>query len=135
MSAEDLKYRLGTGPGGPNIEDGMAWAAANDFHFLDFNADHGPNALGTWDDERVRRVRSGTICTGHPTLSAGAEFSPYMSEADGVLRANIARCGWGSPCDHPCGLHRSLCTWKQASFEHLNCDRVPSNGASWCAST
>src|ERR1700682_4734563 len=57
MSPDDLRYRLGTGPGGPNIEEGMAWAAANDFHFLDFNADHGPNALGTWDDDRVRKVR------------------------------------------------------------------------------
>ena len=81
MSTDDLKYRLGTGPGGPNIEDGVAWAAANDFHFLDFNADHGPNALGTWDDDRVRKVRQ--LCEEHDlhlgihTLSAVnvAEFS------------------------------------------------------------
>ena len=94
--SDDLKYRLGTGPGGPNLEDGLEWAAANDFHFLDFNADHGPNALSTWTAERIRAVRQ--YCEQHDlhlgihTLSGVnvAEFSPYMSEAvDAYIRANV----------------------------------------------
>ena len=55
--SDDLRYRLGTGPGGANLEEGLAWAADYDFHFVDFGADHGANALSTWDDERVRAVR------------------------------------------------------------------------------
>ena len=51
---------MGTGPGGPNLEDGLAWAAQHDFHFLDFNADHGANALATWGEPRIRAVRA--IC-------------------------------------------------------------------------
>jgi sugar phosphate isomerase/epimerase len=130
VSPENLKYRLGTGPGGPNIEDGMAWAAANDFHFLDFNADHGPNAMGTWDDERVRRVRQ--ACEQHDlhlgihTLSGVnvAEFSPYLSEAvDAYIRANIdlgVRLGANHVITHA-GLHQSseLDLRTQASLEHL----------------
>jgi sugar phosphate isomerase/epimerase len=130
VSNDGLKYRLGTGPGGPTIEDGMAWAAANDFHFLDFNADHGANALGTWDDERVRSVRQ--ACEQHDlhlgihTLSAVnvAEFSPYMSDAvDAYIRANID-LGVQLGADHVithAGLHQSseIDLRKQASLEHL----------------
>jgi len=130
VSRDDLKYRLGTGPGGPDLEDGLAWAAANDFHFLDFNADHGPNVLGSWDDERVRSVRR--TCEQHDlhlgihTLSGVnvAEFSPYMSEAvDAYLRATIdlgARLGVHHVITHA-GLHQSseLEQRKQASLEHL----------------
>jgi sugar phosphate isomerase/epimerase len=126
----DLKYRMGTGPGGPNIEDGIAWAAEHDFHFLDFNADHGPNALPNWDDGRVRKVRQ--LCAEHDlhlgihTLSAVniAEFSPYMSEAvDAYLQANIylgERLGVDHVITHA-GLHQSseLELRKQASIEHL----------------
>jgi sugar phosphate isomerase/epimerase len=130
LSIHDLKYRMGTGPGGPNIKDGMAWAAENDFHFLDFNADHGPNALANWDDDRVRKVRR--LCAEHDlhlgihTLSAVniAEFSPYMSEAvDAYLQANMylgERLGVDHVITHA-GLHQSseLELRKRASIEHL----------------
>jgi sugar phosphate isomerase/epimerase len=128
--SDDLKYRLGTGPGGANLEDGLAWAAANDFHFLDFNADHGANALATWDDDRVRRVRQ--ACEEHDlhlgihTLSAVnvAEFSPYMSEAvDAYIRAHVdlgRHLGVHHVITHA-GLHQSseLDLRKVASLEHL----------------
>jgi sugar phosphate isomerase/epimerase len=126
----DLKYRMGTGPGGPDIEDGMAWAAANDFHFLDFNADHGANALSTWDDERVRKVRAQAeqhdLKLGIHTLSAVnvAEFSPFLSEAvDAYIQANIdlgQRLGVDHVITHA-GLHQSseLDLRDKASLEHL----------------
>ncbi|HEY0582729.1 MAG TPA: sugar phosphate isomerase/epimerase family protein [Chloroflexota bacterium] len=126
----DLKYRMGTGPGGPNIEDGMVWAAANDFHFLDFNADHGANALSTWDDERVRKVRAlaeqHDLKLGIHTLSAVnvAEFSPFLSEAvDAYIQANIdlgQRLGVDHVITHA-GLHQSseLDLRDKASLEHL----------------
>ena len=129
--SDDLRYRLGTGPGGANLEDGLAWAAENDFHFVDFNADHGSNALATWDDERVRAVR--TYCEAHDlhlgihTLSAVnvAEFSPYMSEAvDAYIRANVdlgKRLGVHHVITHA-GLHQSseLEQRNAASLEHLS---------------
>lgn len=128
--SSDLKYRMGTGPGGPNLEDGLAWAADNDFHFLDFAADYGPNALSTWDDERVRRVRQ--TCEQHDlhlgihTLSAVnvAEFSPYMSDAvDAYIRAHVdlgKRLGVHHVITHA-GLHQSseLDLRLKASLEHL----------------
>ena len=121
---------MGTGPGGPNIEDGMLWAAANAFHFLDFNADHGANALPTWTDERVRAVRAlaeaHDLNLGIHTLSGVnvAEFSPYMSEAvDAYLQANIdlgRRLGAHHVITHA-GLHQSseLDLRHKASLEHL----------------
>jgi sugar phosphate isomerase/epimerase len=129
MSAE-LRYRLGTGPGGPNLEEGLVWAAENDFHFVDFGADHGSNALSTWSDERVGSVRR--FCEEHDlhlgihTLSAVnvAEFSPYMSEGvDAYIRANVelgARLGVHHVITHA-GLHQSseLDLRTQASLEHL----------------
>jgi sugar phosphate isomerase/epimerase len=126
----DLKYRLGTGPGGPNIEDGMAWAADNGFHYLDFNADHGANALARWDDERVASVRAladkHDLHLGIHTLSAVnvAEFSPYMSEAvDAYIQANVdlgRRLGVDHVITHA-GLHQSseLDLRYPASLEHL----------------
>jgi sugar phosphate isomerase/epimerase len=130
VSRDDLKYRMGTGPGGPTIEDGLAWAGENDFHFLDFNADHGANALSLWDAERVRNVRQ--LCEKHDlhlgihTLSAVnvAEFSPYISEAvDAYIRANVdlgIRLGAHHVITHA-GLHQSseLDLRKKASLEHL----------------
>jgi sugar phosphate isomerase/epimerase len=130
LATRDLRYRLGTGPGGPTLEDGLAWAAEHDFHFIDFGADHGANALSTWDDQRIRTVHQ--LCEQHDlhlgihTLSAVnvAEFSPYMSEAvDAYLRANIdlgARLGVDHVITHA-GLHQSseLELRKHASLEHL----------------
>ena len=91
----DLKYRMGTGPGGPNLEDGLAWAAANDFHFLDFNADHSANALATWTpiaSAMCAGTAKSTTSTWEftPCRVNVAEFSPYMSEAvDAYIKANI----------------------------------------------
>jgi sugar phosphate isomerase/epimerase len=127
----DLKYRLGTGPGGANLEDGLTWAAEHDFHFIDFNADHGANALSLWDDARIRAAR--TYCEandlhlGIHTLSAVnvAEFSPYMSEAvDAYIRANVdlgRKLGVHHVITHA-GLHQSseLDLRKTASLEHLS---------------
>jgi len=126
----DLKYRMGTGPGGPNLEDGLAWAAANDFHFLDFNADHSANALATWTPDRIRNVRR--YCEEHDlhqgihTLSGVnvAEFSPYMSEAvDAYIKANVDLAK-ELDVDHVithAGLHQSseLDLRHAASLEHL----------------
>ena len=130
MALKNLKYRFGTGAGGPNLEDGLAWLAEHDFHFTDFNADHGANALSQWSDERVRKVRD--MCVQHDihlgihTLSAVnvSDFSPFMSEAvDAYLRANIdlgKRLGVERVLVHA-GLHQSseLELRNKASLEHL----------------
>lgn len=126
----DLKYRMGTGPGGPTIEDGIAWAAQNDFHYLDFGADWGGNVLSSWTDERVRNVRA--LCEQHDihlgihTLSAVnvAEFSPFMSEAvDAYISANVdlgKKLGVHHVITHA-GLNQSseLEQRYAASLEHL----------------
>jgi len=126
----DLRPRLGTGPGGPNIEDGLRWAASNGFYHVDFNADHGANHMHTFDDARVRSVRGfceqNDIHLGIHSLSGVnvAEFSPYMSEAvDEYLRANIdlgKKLGVERVIVHA-GLHQSseLEQRKKASIEHL----------------
>src|SRR5579859_6732855 len=129
MVLQNLKYRLGTGAGGPNLEDGLAWLAEHDFHQTDFNADHGENSLVEWSHERVRSVRAlcerEDIHLGIHTLSAVniADFSPYMSEAvDAFLRANIdlgKRLGVERILVHA-GLHQSseLEGRRKASMEH-----------------
>jgi sugar phosphate isomerase/epimerase len=127
---KNLKYRFGTGAGGPNLEDGLAWLAEHDFHQTDFNADHGANLLSLWPDERVRNVRA--LCERHDihlgihTLSAVnvSDFSPYLSEAvDAYLAANIdlgQRLGVERVIIHA-GLHQSseLDLRARASLEHL----------------
>ena len=126
----DLRSRLGTGPGGPNIEDGLRWAADNQFFHADFNADHGANHIHSWDDERVRNVRSfceqNGLHLGIHTLSFVniAEFSPFLSEAvDAYLQAMIdfgKKLGVERIITHA-GLHQSseLELRKKASIEHL----------------
>jgi sugar phosphate isomerase/epimerase len=92
----NLRDRIGYDAGGTRLEDALAWAVANAFHYVDFNADRVPNHLGSWSDERVRAVRE--TCAHHDihlglhTASAVnvAELSPYVSDAvDAYLRANI----------------------------------------------
>src|SRR5205823_4323148 len=130
MTLTNLKYRFGTGAGGPTLEEGLAWLATSDFHQTDFNADHGANSLGEWTDERVRNVRD--LCTQHDihlgihTLSAVnvSDFSPYMSAAvDDYLRANIdlgKRLNVDRVIVHG-GLHQSseLDLRKKSSLQHL----------------
>ena len=91
-----LRERIGYDAGGTRLEDALAWATANAFHYVDFNADRGPNHLGSWSEERLRAVRA--TCAHHDihlglhTASAVnvAELSPYVSDAvDAYLRANI----------------------------------------------
>ncbi|MEX0761989.1 MAG: sugar phosphate isomerase/epimerase family protein [Dehalococcoidia bacterium] len=91
-----LKDRIGFDAGTTRLEDALEWAAANEFHYLDFNADIGPNHLDTWSKDRIRAVREtcerNGIQIGVHTLSAVnvAEFSPYVSRGvDEYLRANL----------------------------------------------
>lgn len=101
-----FRDRLGFDAGSLRVEDAIEWAAANGFHFLDFNADVGENHLYSWSDDRVRAVRESCerneVRIGiHPSSAVNfAEFSPFVSEAaDRHVEANIdlgARlgCGW-----------------------------------------
>jgi sugar phosphate isomerase/epimerase len=92
----NLRDRIGYDAGGTRLEDALVWAAANAFHYVDFNADRAPNHLDAWSDARVRAVRE--TCARHDlhlglhTSSAVnvAEFSPFVSDAvDAYLRGNI----------------------------------------------
>jgi sugar phosphate isomerase/epimerase len=78
------------------LEDTLQWAAEQRFHSVDFNADHAPNGLDSFDDARVSAVRG--LCERHGiragihTSSAvnNAEIAPFVSEAlDEYLRANV----------------------------------------------
>jgi sugar phosphate isomerase/epimerase len=92
----NLRDRIGYDAGSTRLEDALAWAAANALHYVDFNADRGPNHLNSWNDERIQAVRETYmrhgIHLGLHTASAVnvAELSPYVSDAvDAYLRANI----------------------------------------------
>ena len=92
----DLNYRIGYDAGTTGLEEELATAAACDFHYLDFNADQGPNRLTKWDDERVAAVTRMALeaeitLTLHTASSINiAEFSPWVDEAvDRYLEANI----------------------------------------------
>lgn len=101
-----LKDRIGFDAGTTKLEDALEWAVANDFYYLDFNADSGPNHMESWGRDRVRVVREtcerNGISIGLHTLSAVniAETSPYVSRAvDEYLRgsidlANNLGCQW-----------------------------------------
>lgn len=92
----NLRDRIGFDAGATQLEDAVAWAAANGFHFLDFNCDSGPNRLDEWPDARARALRKACdkagMHIGLHTLSAVnvAETSPHVSPAvDEYLKANI----------------------------------------------
>ena len=76
---DDLRYRLGTGPGGPNLEDGLAWAAANDFHFLDFGADHAGKTS-------VEGVQHAVVAAHHQKLA-----TILMQSREALIPAVCAR--------------------------------------------
>jgi hypothetical protein len=38
MALKNLKYRFGTGAGGPNLEEGLVWLAEHDFDFTELLA-------------------------------------------------------------------------------------------------
>lgn len=92
----NFRDRLGFDSGNRRLEEAIEWAVVNGFHYLDFNADAGPNRLSNWSDERVRAVRDScerhAIHMGiHPSSAVNmAEFSPFVSEAvDEYIRAHI----------------------------------------------
>lgn len=91
-----LRERIGFDAGATRLEDALQWAAAHGLHYVDFNADIGPNRLTDWGRERVRALRE--VCQRHGIhlglhTSSGvnvAELAPFVSEAaDEYLRANI----------------------------------------------
>ena len=91
-----LKDRIGYDAGTTRLEDALATAKEHGFHYLDFNADQGPNRLTDWDDSRVASVvrvarNNGITLTLHTASSINiAEFSPYVDEAvDRYLEGNI----------------------------------------------
>lgn len=91
----NLRDRLGVDLGGRmKLEDGLEWAAANQFYFVDVCVDNAPNALDSFTAERLRHVRArceaSGIHLGLHTLSGVniAETSPYLgAAADAYLRA------------------------------------------------
>lgn len=101
-----LKDRIGFDAGKTRLEDAVQWAIDNEFFFLDFNADAGPNHMDTWSEDRTREIRkmceSNGISVGLHTLSAVnvAEFSPHVSRGvDGYMRASVdlanqLGCSW-----------------------------------------
>ncbi len=91
-----LRDRIGYDAGSTRLEDALESAVAHDFHYLDFNADTGPNRLDNWSSERVVVVRG--LCDSHDirlslhTASSVnvAEMSPFVDEAvSRYLRENI----------------------------------------------
>jgi sugar phosphate isomerase/epimerase len=66
---------------------GIAWAGANDVHYVDAQIDIAPNALESFNDVRCRAVREACddhgVHLGLHTLSAvnTAEVSPYLRDA------------------------------------------------------
>lgn len=106
IDRDELRERIGFDAGSACLEDALDWSAAHEFHYVDFNADIGPNRLDQWPDGRLRQIR--TFCNSHGihlglhTLSAVniAELSPVMAPAaDQYLEANITlakrlECEW-----------------------------------------
>ena len=82
-----LRDRIGYDAGATNLEDSLETARLHDFHYLNFNADTGPNTLGNWSDERVKAVRdichqNGIRLSLHTSSAVNiAEFSPFVSGA------------------------------------------------------
>ncbi len=97
MSGKSLKQRIGIDIGRRiSVEDGLEWAAKNDVQFIDVQTDIHPNALESFDAERIARVRAlkekHNINLGLHTLSGVnvAEFSPFCRDAvDAYLKAYI----------------------------------------------
>ena len=97
MSGKTLKQRIGIDIGRRvSVEDGLEWAAKNDVHFIDVQTDIHPNALESFDAERIAGVRAlkerHNINLGLHTLSGVnvAEVSPFCRDAvDAYLKAYI----------------------------------------------
>ena len=97
MSVKTFKQRIGIDIGRRvSVEEGLEWAAKNDVHFIDVQTDIHPNALESFDAERIAGVRAlkekHNINLGLHTLSGVnvAEFSPFCRDAvDAYLKAYI----------------------------------------------
>lgn len=97
MSNYNLKQRIGVDIGRRvSVEEGIEWAYTNDVHFIDVQTDIHPNALESFDAERIKNVRSAkekyNLNLGLHTLSGVnvAEISPYCRDAvDEYLKAYI----------------------------------------------
>ena len=97
MSGKTLKQRIGIDIGRRiSVEEGLEWAARNDVHFIDVQTDVHPNALESFDTQRVKNVRElkekNNINLGLHTLSGVnvAEISPFCRDAvDQYLKAYI----------------------------------------------
>ena len=126
-----LRQRIGIDFGGKmRLEEALAWAAANEFSYVDVCVDNPPNALETFDQTRVGEVRAALerhdIRLGLHTLSAVnvAETSPFLRDAvDEYLRAYIdlaSRLGAGWVVVHA-GYHftSDYERRKQAALERL----------------
>ncbi|MEM7423523.1 MAG: sugar phosphate isomerase/epimerase [Pseudomonadota bacterium] len=96
-----LRDRIGIDAGRrASAEDAIAWAGANGVRHLDIQTDIAPNALESFDRDRIRRVRDladrhGVHLALH-TLSGVnvAEFSPYCRDAvDAYMKAYIDLAG------------------------------------------
>lgn len=102
----NLHERIGFDAGTTRLEDALDVAARNGFHFVDFNADSGPNHMDSWDADRVAAVRDvcdrNAISLGLHTLSAVnvAEYSPHVARGvEHYMRgcvdlANRIGCSW-----------------------------------------
>ena len=113
-----------------SVEDGIAWAAANDVKYFDVQLDIAPNAMERFDDAACGKIRD--MCAEHGlhlglhTLSGVniAEISPFLREAaDQYLRAYIdlaKKTGAEWVVVHG-GYHMTACREirKQASVERL----------------
>jgi sugar phosphate isomerase/epimerase len=84
----NLKRRIGVDLSGRiALENGIAWAAANDIHYIDAQIDVAPNALESFGEVRCARIRETCerfdVHLGLHTLSAVnvAEYSPYLRDA------------------------------------------------------
>ena len=97
MSGKTLKQRIGIDIGRRiSVEEGLEWAVRNDVHFIDVQTDVHPNALESFDAQRVKNVRElkekHNINLGLHTLSGVnvAEISPFCRDAvDQYLKAYI----------------------------------------------
>ena len=92
----ELRDRIGYDAGTTRLEDALVTAAEHAFHYLDFNADQGPNRLDNWDGSLVESVLAtaqvnNLTLTLHTASSVNiAEFSPHVDEAvDRYLQGNI----------------------------------------------
>ena len=93
----NLKKRIGVDVGRrAKLEDGLAWAAANEVFYVDIQLDSGANAIETFDEARCESVKE--MCQNHNihlglhTLSGVnmAEYSNFFRQAaDEYLRAYI----------------------------------------------